>query len=203
MASKTEKTLEESLLEVQSKLKAPKGLRNTFGNYNYRSTEGILEAVKPLLKEEGLTLKLSDSLEAIGDRYYVKATATLKKGSEIEEASAYAREEEIKKGMDSSQITGTSSSYARKYALNGLFLIDDTKDPDTDEYRNQTSKGTTKTAAPSAPSKPTNDKPYLNKGTESYDKVVKALTEKKATLDQVQLKYRLSSVVRAELEKIS
>lgn len=199
MASKTEKTLQELLVEVQSELKAPKGLRNTFGNYNYRSTESILEAVKPLLAERGMLLTITDQLECIGDRYYVRAEAKVSKGSDSIFVTAFAREEESKKGMDSSQVTGATSSYSRKYALNGLFLIDDTKDPDSDEYQGKS----TKTAAPaSAPVKSTNDKPYLNKGTESYDKVVKALTEKKATLDQVQLKYKLSSVVKKELENL-
>ena len=121
------------LLAVQTALKAPKGQYNSFGKYHYRSCEDILEALKPLLSEHNLVLTISDSLEMIGDRYYVKAVANL---SDVEskisvEAVAYAREEETKKGMDGSQITGTASSYARKYALNGLFCIDDTKDADT------------------------------------------------------------------------
>lgn len=129
------------LINIQHKLKAPKGRRNSFGNYNYRSCEDILEAVKPLLAEEECTLTLSDDMVAIGERIYVKAVATIRKGDESVTVTAYAREAESKKGMDSSQITGTASSYARKYALNGLFLIDDTKDADTDEYANQTKAG--------------------------------------------------------------
>ncbi|WP_278898503.1 ERF family protein [Roseburia hominis] len=131
--------MNEKLIHIQSRLKAPKGNYNSFGKYKYRSCEDILEAVKPLLAEEGLTLTLSDEIEQIGDRYYVRATASLYENDNlIEIVSAYAREEDNKKGMDASQITGTASSYARKYALNGLFLIDDTKDADTDEYASQT-----------------------------------------------------------------
>ena len=118
---------------IQSELKAPKGQRNDFGKYNYRSCEDIFEAVKPLLAKYGLILICTDELVEIGGRNYVKATARLINtsglGGEISNC-AYAREEETKKGMDGSQITGASSSYARKYALNGLFLIDDTRDSD-------------------------------------------------------------------------
>jgi len=128
----------EALQKIQSELKAPKNRRNKFGNYNYRSCEDILEAVKPLLSKYGAELTLTDEAVAVGDRYYIKATAQLKQGEETVTVQAYAREAETKKGMDDSQITGTASSYARKYALNGLFLIDDTKDADTDEYHNLT-----------------------------------------------------------------
>ena len=119
-----------SVLGVQTELKAPKGQRNNFGNYNYRSCEDIFEAVKPLLARYGLILFASDELVEVGGRNYVKATVTLTDGETSIQNTAYAREEETKKGMDGSQITGASSSYARKYALNGLFLIDDTKDSD-------------------------------------------------------------------------
>lgn len=123
------------LIEIQQELKAPKGQRNNFGNYNYRSCEDILEAVKPLLKKQGLALIISDEICNIGERYYIRAVAQLFDGEKthdnlIAETVAYAREEESKKGMDASQITGSTSSYARKYALNGLFAIDDTKDAD-------------------------------------------------------------------------
>lgn len=129
----------EKLLNIQTELKAPKSQYNSFGKYKYRSCEDILEAVKPICAKNKATLILSDSLENIGDRYYIKATATLidvESGENLEN-TAYAREESEKKGMDGSQITGTASSYARKYALNGLFNIDDTKDADTDEYTKQ------------------------------------------------------------------
>lgn len=119
------------LIEIQQKLKAPKGQFNNFGKYKYRSCEDILEALKPLLYEYKCQLTLKDELIYVGTRYYIKATATIMNGQGHEvSTTALAREEEAKKGMDGSQITGTSSSYARKYALNGLFCIDDTKDSD-------------------------------------------------------------------------
>ena len=132
----------EKLLKVQQELKAPKGQYNSFGKYKYRSCEDILEAVKPLLEKNKLTLTLTDTIVPASEtRFYVKATAKLIdiESEEIStiENTAFAREEEEKKGMDGSQITGTASSYARKYASNGLFLIDDTKDADTDEYHEQ------------------------------------------------------------------
>lgn len=129
----------QKLINIQKKLKAPKGNYNSFGKYKYRSCEDILEAVKPLLAEEGCQLTISDEIVLIGDRYYIKATAHFTDGNDHQLVSAFARESDEKKGMDSSQVTGTASSYARKYALNGLFLIDDTKDADTDEYANTTS----------------------------------------------------------------
>ena len=120
------------LVTIQQKLKAPKGQYNTFGKYKYRSCEDILESVKPVLAETKCTLTLSDEMIAVGDRIYVKATVTLTNDKgEKEVTTAFAREEETKKGMDGSQITGASSSYARKYALNGLFCIDDAKDSDS------------------------------------------------------------------------
>ena len=135
----------EKLSNIQNELKAPKGQFNKFGGYKYRSCEDILEAVKPICKKYGAVLVLSDTLVNIGERYYIQATARLTDMSNNKESedtcisnTAYAREEESKKGMDGSQITGTASSYARKYALNGLFNIDDTKDADTDEYTKQT-----------------------------------------------------------------
>ena len=129
-------TIFAKLVNVQNELKAPKGQYNKFGKYNYRSCEDILEAVKPLLKKSGLTLFIHDDIELVGERYYIKATCTLidNENGEKVEISALARESKEKKGMDSSQVTGTASSYARKYALNGLFLIDDTKDTDTNSY---------------------------------------------------------------------
>lgn len=124
-------TFQQKVVAIQSKLKAPKGQYNSFGKYNYRSCEDILEGVKPLLSEHELVLTIEDSIEMIGDRYYVKATATLSDGTNSISTSAYARESLDKKGMDASQVTGATSSYARKYALNGLLAIDDTKDADT------------------------------------------------------------------------
>lgn len=137
-----------ALIEIQKELKAPKGQYNSFGKYKYRSAEDILEAVKPLLHKHGCQLTLGDEIILIGDRYYVRATATITNGEEVVTTNAYAREDLDKKGMDGSQITGTASSYARKYALNGLFLIDDTKDADTDEFTEQQKSAPTKMASP-------------------------------------------------------
>ena len=121
------------LVEVQNKLKAPKNQFNKFGNYAYRNCEDILEALKPILAEVKAVVNMSDEVVLVGERYYIKATVKFidAETGEFVEASAMAREEENKKGMDSSQLTGSTSSYARKYALNGLFAIDDTKDSDT------------------------------------------------------------------------
>ena len=123
----------DALRNIQSRLNAPKNLYNSFGKYSYRSCESILEAVKPLLAEYNAEVVLTDDIVEKGNRIYVKATAIFTCGDDTVVATAFAREPETKKGMDDSQITGTASSYARKYALNGLFLIDDNKDADTDE----------------------------------------------------------------------
>lgn len=133
------------LVYIQSNLKAPKNQRNNYGGYNFRSCEDIMEAVKPLLKDVNCSLTVSDSIVQVGDRIYVKATATLRTPSgEIHQNVAFAREPLAKKGMDESQVTGAASSYARKYALNGLFCIDDTKDADAlnvnKEYTQQQTK---------------------------------------------------------------
>lgn len=130
----------EKLAAVQRELKAPKGQFNSCGKYKYRSCEDILEALKPVLSKNGCAVVLSDSVEQVGDRFYICATATITDYETHEQVhnTAFAREDTDKKGMDGSQITGTASSYARKYALNGLFLIDDTKDADTDAYHEQT-----------------------------------------------------------------
>ena len=129
--------LHEKLLSIQTKLKAPKGQYNSFGKYSYRSAEDILEAVKPLNAEQGLLLTITDEIKEVGGRIYVVATATVSDGTDELKVSAFAREPENKKGMDESQITGATSSYARKYALNGLYAIDDNKDADTDEHKQQ------------------------------------------------------------------
>lgn len=132
--------LKEKLLNIQTQLKAPKGQFNKFGGYKYRSCEDILEAVKPLLLENKCVLTITDTVDNIGDRFYIKAAAVLTDVESDESIinTAYARETDDKKGCDPSQITGTASSYARKYALNGLFLIDDAKDADTDEFAQRT-----------------------------------------------------------------
>lgn len=144
--SDKERTFLERVSLLITELKAPKSQRNNFGKYNYRSAEDILEAVKPLANNYGLVPKLSDEPVMIGDWHYIKATASIKdvKTGEEEIATAYAREPLAKKGMDESQITGTASSYARKYAMNGLYQIDDTKDADSDEYTEQVKQATPK-----------------------------------------------------------
>lgn len=133
-------TIAGKLVAIQTELKAPKNLYNNFGKYSYRNAEGIQEALKPLLKKYGAFVILSDDISEVGGRIYVKATAKLQdaESSDSIEVTAFAREAADKKGMDDAQITGATSSYARKYALNGLFLLDDTKDADTDEYHEQT-----------------------------------------------------------------
>lgn len=137
-----ELTFHQKLIKLVGELKAPKGQKNTFGKYNFRSAEDILEAVKPLAVKYELLPNLSDEIVQIGDRYYIKATASISDKNTTKSATGYARESETKKGMDDSQITGTASSYARKYAMNGLYLIDDTKDSDSDEYQNVQNKPT-------------------------------------------------------------
>ncbi|EOI9299147.1 ERF family protein [Salmonella enterica] len=150
------------LAEIQEHLNAPKNQYNSFGKYKYRSCEDILEGVKPLLK--GLFLSISDEIVLIGDRYYVKATATITDGENSHSASAIAREEENKKGMDAAQVTGATSSYARKYCLNGLFGIDDSKDADTDEHKQQQN---------AAPAKQTKSSPSSH----APEQVLKEFTE--------------------------
>jgi hypothetical protein len=123
--------IKQILNKIQTELHAPKGQFNKFGNYKYRSCEDILEALKPLLKETGAILTVSDEVVQVGDRYYIKATATLSNEESHIFATAFAREPESRKGMDDAQVSGATSSYARKYSLNGLFCIDDTRDTDT------------------------------------------------------------------------
>lgn len=133
----------EKLIRIQTAIKVPKSLYNKFGDFYYRNAEGICEAAKPFLESEKLSLTLSDEIIDVGGRIYIKATASLRDAEtgEAFEVSAFAREAQAKRGMDDSQITGTASSYARKYALNGLFLLDDSKDADTDEYHTMTGGG--------------------------------------------------------------
>lgn len=160
-------TINKKLAFVQSELKVHKSQYNSFGKYNYRNCEDILEAVKPLLKEQGLTLLISDEIINLGDRFYVRATARISDGNENLDVSALARESMVKKGMDEAQITGAASSYARKYALNGLFLIDDTRDPDT---KDNTEKKEIKAK-------------YKQTGTQKA-KLMQLMTRKGLTIDQ-------------------
>jgi len=136
------------LVEIQRELHAPKDQYNSFSKYHYRSAEGIIEAVKPLLHARGLVLIINDTLEQIGDRYYVKAVASISDNENILTATAYAREPDNKKGYDEAQITGASSSYARKYALNGLFAIDDGKDADATQGQSDPARKATPKPAP-------------------------------------------------------
>lgn len=175
------------LLSVQAALKAPKGQFNAFGKYNYRSCEDILEAVKPLLYEHGLTLVIRDQVVAVGNRIYVQATAMITNQDGQVTVTAFAREEEDKKGMDGSQITGAASSYARKYALNGLFLIDDTKDSDgtnthgKDAPSSPAPKNTSSDAPPSS-----SESPSIMDKAISY---VKSQSDKKKAYEQILMKY--------------
>ena len=141
-------TLHEKLNLIQTKLEAPKDLYNKFGNYRYRSAESILAATKPFLREMGLTLVTESKISEHLNRIYVECTVTISDGKTSESASGMAREEETKKGMDGSQITGAAMSYAKKYALGNLFAIDDTKDADTTEYQQQSTTATVSQAKP-------------------------------------------------------
>ena len=180
-----------AIISIQNELKAPKGQFNSFGRYKYRSCEDILEAVKPLLHKYSCSLNISDEVVMVGDRFYIKATATLRKdtGEVVSSSVAYAREDESKKGMDGAQVTGAASSYARKYALNGLFCIDDTKDADTDEYTKNT--------------KPEKEPAEKDKNCNLYIQLEKKLTESKIEIDAL-MKYlkandkRLPKVVTYE-----
>lgn len=169
------------LRELQAELKAPKSQRNTFGKYNYRSAEDILEAVKPLAVKHGLTFRISDSIETVGDRVYVIATVTVSNDDgEHMESDGFAREEDTKKGMDASQITGATSSYARKYALNGLLLIDDTKDADaTNTHGNEAPK------LPSRPQTTVKDSDLMSKAIEH----IKGSTNRQQAYDSIMAKH--------------
>jgi hypothetical protein len=186
------KNLQSKLVNVQATLKAPKNQRNNFGNYNYRSCEDILEAVKPILKKEGLTLMLSDTIN--NEPLYVVATATISDGTDSLSVSAQAGIDPNKKGMDVAQSFGASSSYARKYALNGLFLIDDTKDADaTNTHGKVSKKASTGTL--------TNSKQWLQKDSVQFNNVLKAIKEKGFTMTDVRQKYKVSKEVEQLLTK--
>lgn len=184
--------LQNKLAEIQQKLKAPKNQFNEFGKYSYRNCEDILEAVKPLLGK--CVLIINDEIQEIGGRVYVKATATIicKKvflcKSNTYSASAYAREPEDRKGMDDAQITGSTSSYARKYALNGLFLIDDTKDTDNPNHATPEAETKPQAKPQQTPNNSDDNKEWINVGTPEWDNAVK----KKATVKEVREHYKLS-----------
>lgn len=162
------KNILKKLFDIQQELKVPKNQRNTFGNFNFRNCEDIMEASKPICAKHNCLLTCTDELIQVGERYYVKAVATLfdVDGEESISTSACAREEEVKKGMDASQITGASSSYARKYALNGLLQLDDNKDADANEYKKQQED------------RQTNKKPTAKK----VDKPVEMITDEQVKL---------------------
>jgi hypothetical protein len=186
------KNLQSKLVNVQATLKAPKNQRNNFGNYNYRSCEDILEAVKPILKKEGLTLMLSDTIN--NEPLYVVATATISDGTDSLSVSAQAGIDPNKKGMDVAQSFGASSSYARKYALNGLFLIDDTKDADATNMHGKVSKKASTGTL-------TDSKQWLQKDSVQFNNVLKAIKEKGFTMTDVRQKYKVSKEVEQLLTK--
>ncbi len=186
----TMKNLQSKLVNVQATLKAPKNQRNNFGNYNYRSCEDILEAVKPILKKEGLTLMLSDTIN--NEPLYVIATATISDGTDSISVSAQAGIDPNKKGMDVAQSFGASSSYARKYALNGLFLIDDTKDADATNMHGKVPKMASKGTL-------TDSKQWLQKDSVQFNNVLKAIKEKGFTMADVRQKYKVSKEVESLL----
>lgn len=176
------------LQKIQCELKAPKNLFNKFGGYNYRNAEGILEAFKPYGEKYGCAVCLNDEIVLVGDRFYLKAIATLidcNTGEKIS-VNAFAREAMTKKGMDESQITGSSSSYARKYALNGLFLLDDTKDADTEEQHNEIQKKSQQQGQ--------------HQGQQQANKPNKTNSHKKATESQVSM---IKDLVKSQPERLS
>tara|TARA_R100001463_G_scaffold52153_2_gene102899 strand:- start:5519 stop:6118 length:600 start_codon:yes stop_codon:yes gene_type:complete len=184
----------EKLVNIQGRLKAPKNQRNNFGKYNYRSCEDILEAVKPLLVEHKLTLTISDEIQGgFGDLMYVDTCAMVSDGKDNIAVRAQAGIDPNRKGMDIAQSFGSSSSYARKYALNGLFLIDDTKDADA---TNTHGKSTSKTNA--IPKTVSQALPALKQGTEAFQKVKKALTEG-FSMDEVRTRFTVSAEVEKSL----
>ena len=201
----------QKLLNIQRDLKAPKSQYNSFGKYNYRNCEDILEAVKPLCAREKACLTISDEVAQRGDRYYIQATATLhdaETGVIIALVTAYAREEAEKKGMDGSQVTGAASSYARKYALNGLFDIDDTKDADSDEKGEKPAKPSNSAAKPVAASKKPSeadkpaDKPKFSlDDAMSTPVVLKGVEYKLGALKQVTLEWYAEKSKNTELRE--
>jgi hypothetical protein len=184
-----------SMKEIQRHLKAPKAQFNSFGKYNYRSCEDIVEAVKPLLYGLGYHLVMTDRVIAVGDRVYVEATVSVKDGDKvIETATACARESADKKGMDDSQITGTASSYARKYALNGLFAIDDTKDADTDEHHAKQENARQKPAGDA------DEKPWYNNFDADKARMIQTIEAGERTVGDIVKNLKKSFKVSKETE---
>lgn len=184
------------LIMIQQELKAPKTQRNNFGGYNYRSCEDILEAVKPLLAEQSCTLTITDEIVMVGERIYLKATATLTNpDGKAVSTTAFAREPEQKKGMDESQISGMASSYARKYALNGLFCIDDTKDADT---MDNTHEG--HTASAPAPQQKEDNRPWMSEKN-LHDILARISGGDLAVVDLATEHYRMKKDYREQIVK--
>lgn len=182
-------TLNDKLVDIQGRLKAPKNQRNSFGNYNYRSCEDILEAVKPLLQHHKVTVNLSDETIQLGELYFIQATAVISDGKDSISVRAQAGITPNKKGMDIAQSFGASSSYARKYALNGLFLIDDTKDADATNTHNV-----------EVVAEEVDSKQWLQKNTTQFVNAKKAIDSGKFTLNDIRQKYKVSKEVAALLE---
>lgn len=191
----------DKLVKIQAELKAPKSQYNSYGGYSYRNQEDILEAVKPLLLKYGCVLTLDDSLFEMGGRVYVKATATIQDGGLVEAVSAFAREAETQKGMAEAQITGSASSYARKYALNGLFLIDDNKDPDTtNDHGKKPQNEQKKDTPPKKEAAPKKEKPELAEGTDAF-KQAEEWVKQGGKIETVEAKYKLSKNVKEKLQQ--
>lgn len=172
------------LIEIQQELKVPKGQYNAFGKYKYRSCEDIVEALKPVIHSKGMYLRLTDEIVQIGERYYVQATAELIGDDVTYSATGYAREEESKKGMDGSQVTGAASSYARKYALNGLLAIDDSEDSDTSNKEEKK-----------------DDREVLDQLHPKWNEAIEYLKKPGAKLSIIEKKYKLSEEDKDELSK--
>jgi hypothetical protein len=204
-----------SIVKIQEELKAPKNQRNNFGGYNYRSAEDIIEAVKPIAHKYGYYLIISDEIVEVGGRIYVKATARLQpnEAGNIYSATGWAREEETKKGMDGAQITGAASSYARKYALNGLLAIDDTKDADAtnthgkEEVSNvavpQTAPAVRVYPAKNTSDKPEDDKAWLNKNNPKWSLIVQQFKTGENNINNLRKEFKVSKAVEAELTALS
>lgn len=187
--------MNETLRNIQCELNAPKNLYNSFGGYSYRSCESILEAVKPLLKKHNADLVITDDIKMVGDRFYVKATAVFTAGDDEVVVTAYAREPEHKTKSDDAQVTGAASSYARKYALNGLFLIDDSKDADTDEYRAESeTKGAARSERKSAPINEPPQEPAPKITAKAVEQLHSAAQEAGITIDQILSTFKLRSL---------
>ena len=204
-----------SIVKIQEELKAPKNQRNNFGGYNYRSAEDIIEAVKPIAHKYGFYLNITDEVIEVGGRIYVKATATLISDDKktLVGSTGWAREEETKKGMDGAQITGAASSYARKYALNGLLAIDDTKDADAtnthgkEEVSNvavpQTAPAVRVYPAKNSSDKSEEEKAWLNKNNPKWSLIVQQFKTGENNINNLRKEFKVSKAVEAELTALS